>query len=45
VPTTPTEMYFKARPVDPYNKTGLKGIHKIPHFTKMTPSFEDRHKK
>ena len=45
MPTKPREMYFKERPVDPYNKAGLKGIHKIPHFTKMPRSFEDQHKK
>ena len=45
LPKSAHEMYFKAQVVDPYNKTGQKGIHKVPHFTKMPRVFESRHNK
>jgi len=35
------ERYFKMVLPSPYNKTGRKGIHKTPHFTKLPREFED----
>lgn len=43
--TTPTEKYFVKVRITPSNHKGLKGVHRIPHFTKLPRDFETFHEK
>lgn len=39
-PVKSKDMYFKTVRLTPYNKSGTKGIHKIPHYTKLPREHE-----
>ncbi|KCV69384.1 hypothetical protein H696_03815 [Fonticula alba] len=42
LPKTPREKYFVEVRMTPSNPSGLKGLHKIPHFTKLPRNHESR---
>jgi len=41
--TTPLEKYFVRVRITPHNHAGLKGVHRLPHFTKLPRDFDTFH--